>query len=88
MELEDLIDAHLAGDSPDVPADLRDAYERAVAAHRALCTALTEATAGPGDDRRPPARSHPVRLGRDATPNAPGHYPSWRNGDGAASARA
>jgi predicted Ser/Thr protein kinase len=62
MELEDLIDAHLAGDSPDVPADLRDAYERAVAAHRALCTALTEATAGPGGDRHPPALPAPYEL--------------------------
>ena len=62
MELEDLIDAHLAGDSPDVPADLRDAYERAVAAHRALCAALTEATAGPGGDRHPPSLPAPYEL--------------------------
>jgi predicted Ser/Thr protein kinase len=62
MELEDLIDAHLAGESPDVPADLRDDYERAIAAHRALYTALNEETAGPGGDRHPPALPAPYEL--------------------------
>jgi tetratricopeptide (TPR) repeat protein/predicted Ser/Thr protein kinase len=58
MSLEDLVDAHLAGERPDVPADLRGEFDRAVAGHAALLAALAEpAATGPFPaiaDRPPP----------------------------------
>src|SRR5204863_8841687 len=48
--------AHLAGEQPDVPAELRPEFERAVAAHAALRNALADPATGPylAADRPPP----------------------------------
>jgi predicted Ser/Thr protein kinase/tetratricopeptide (TPR) repeat protein len=56
MNLEDLVEAHLAGEQPDVPAELRDEFDRAVAGHEALQYALGETVAlsEPGPADRPP----------------------------------
>jgi len=57
MDLEDLLEAELAGEHPDVPEPLRRPVERAVAAHEALRAALgeTHAYGGVEADRPPPA---------------------------------
>lgn len=59
MDLEGLVDAYLAGEHPEVPEQLRRAFERAVAAHEALRSALDEDPhrGGPPDRRdRPPPK--------------------------------
>ena len=43
MDLEDLVDAELAGGHPDIPDDLRGLFNRAMAAHEALRAALGDA---------------------------------------------
>ena len=40
------------------------------------------------NSHRPRAKNPPVRPNRRPVPNAPGHRPSWRNGDGKNAARA
>jgi predicted Ser/Thr protein kinase len=42
MSLEDLVEAHIAGEQPEVPAEIRPAFNRAIAAHEALQHALAE----------------------------------------------
>ena len=56
MNLEDLVDAHLAGEKPDIPEELRSEFERAVAGFAALQDALAESATGPyrAGDRPPP----------------------------------
>jgi predicted Ser/Thr protein kinase/tetratricopeptide (TPR) repeat protein len=56
MNLEDVLEAHLAGNKVDVPDELRPEFECAVAGHAALAFALDETigAAGDGDDVRPP----------------------------------
>lgn len=56
-QLEQLLEAHLAGNSPSVPEDLRADFDRAVAGHEALQQALGETVmsgADGADDRPPP----------------------------------
>ena len=45
MNLEDLVEAHLAGENPQVPAELQEDFARAVAGHEALEYALGETIA-------------------------------------------
>jgi tRNA A-37 threonylcarbamoyl transferase component Bud32 len=40
MDLEDFVEAELAGEHPEIPDDLREPFERAMAAHEALRAAL------------------------------------------------
>ncbi len=56
MNLEDLVDAHLAGEQPDVPEAMRPEFERALAGLAALREALVEPATGPyrPGDRPPP----------------------------------
>ena len=56
MNLEDLLEAHVAGEKVSVPDDLRSEFECAVAAHEALAYALGETIAPSGEqgDLRPP----------------------------------
>ncbi|MBI4605847.1 MAG: serine/threonine protein kinase [Planctomycetes bacterium] len=56
MNLEELIEAHLAGESPTVPTELGREFELAIAAHEALRYALGETVIVPetGPDDRPP----------------------------------
>ncbi len=56
MDLEDLVEAELAGERPEVPDELRGPFERAMAAHEALRFALGEGEppAGAEADRSPP----------------------------------
>src|SRR5204863_1158532 len=49
MNLEDLLEAHVAGEKVSVPDDLRSEFECAVAAHEALAYALGETTAPSGE---------------------------------------
>jgi tetratricopeptide (TPR) repeat protein/predicted Ser/Thr protein kinase len=56
MNLEDLIDAHLAGQQPDVPQELRSELAQALVGLRALQDALADSLTGPyrAGDRPPP----------------------------------
>src|SRR5262249_11875083 len=56
MSLEDLVEAHLAGEHPDVPPELDGDFRLAVAGHEALQYALGETVAfrEPGPADRPP----------------------------------
>jgi predicted Ser/Thr protein kinase len=62
MNLEDLIEAHLNGDNPDIPPQQRAEFEQALAGHRALQHALGETILVP--DAAPADRPPPV-LGED-----------------------
>ncbi|MBI4582815.1 MAG: hypothetical protein HY717_02105 [Planctomycetes bacterium] len=42
MNLEDLVEANLAGERPDVPPELRESFDRAVAGHAVIQNALAE----------------------------------------------
>ncbi len=58
MTLEELIEAQLDGQSPEVPEELRAEFERAMAAHRALGEVVDETLVEPStgaEDRLPPA---------------------------------
>src|SRR5437870_4435090 len=58
MDLEDLVEAHLAGERPEVPPDLRESFGRAVAGHAAIQHVLAETILPSGEaatDRPPPA---------------------------------
>jgi predicted Ser/Thr protein kinase/tetratricopeptide (TPR) repeat protein len=68
MNLEDLVDAHLAGEQPDVPAELRTEFERAVAGHTALQAALADPATGPfpaAGDRPPPELPDDYEIERE-----------------------
>ncbi len=56
MDLEDLVEAELAGGRPEIPDDLREPFGRAMAAHEALRAALgsVECPGGSEADRPPP----------------------------------
>src|SRR5437899_2955569 len=56
MSLEDVLEAKLAGKNPEVPTDLRQEFEYAVAAHAALQGVLeaTPSAANADMDRPPP----------------------------------
>ncbi len=56
MDLEDLVEGHIAGEHPEVPDELRRPFERAMAAHEALRSALDETPTREADpaDRTPP----------------------------------
>ena len=57
MTLEDLVEAHLAGEMPEAPAHLRADFERAIAARNAIEYALGETihvSPTSTDDRAPP----------------------------------
>ena len=56
MNLEDLVDEHLAGKNPEVPESLRKEFDYAVAGHAALQEALTDAAtlSSSGPSERPP----------------------------------
>jgi predicted Ser/Thr protein kinase len=57
MNLEDLVEAHLNGETTDVPGDLRAEFDAALEAHAAIQHALRETILVPemlSDDRSPP----------------------------------
>jgi tetratricopeptide (TPR) repeat protein/predicted Ser/Thr protein kinase len=68
MNLEDLLDAHLASEHPVVPDSLRADFDRALAGHKALCGVLAEAeTVGwavPAD-RPPPVLPEDYEIVRE-----------------------
>jgi predicted Ser/Thr protein kinase len=67
MDLEDLVDAELAGEHPEVPDDLREQFGRAMVAHQALRAALGDALcrAGSGADQSPPLLSEDFEVARE-----------------------
>src|SRR5205085_4278158 len=67
VNLEDLLDAHLAGRQPEVPPELRSEFDRAVAGLQALHGALTDPGTGPDTavDRPPPALPDDYELVRE-----------------------
>jgi predicted Ser/Thr protein kinase/tetratricopeptide (TPR) repeat protein len=67
MDLEDLLEAHIAGERPDVPEPLRAEFDRAVAAHEMLRDAMGETilVGGKADDRPPPELPEDYDLVRE-----------------------
>src|SRR6478609_5280440 len=49
MNLEDLVDAQLAGQNPEVPAELRDDFGCAIAAHQMIQAVLVGDSIPPSD---------------------------------------
>src|SRR5262245_23406980 len=68
MNLEDLVDARIAGDEPVVPDELRDDFTRAIAGHEALEFALGETLLLPETlmaDRPPPTLPDDYEIVRE-----------------------
>jgi predicted Ser/Thr protein kinase len=68
MDLEDLVEAHIAGGEPAVPDELRADFDRAVAGYEALQDALKETVlldGHPADDRPPPELPEDYELVRE-----------------------
>ena len=67
MDLEDLVEAELAGEHPEIPDDLREQFGRAMVAHRALRAALgdVECRAVSEADQSPPLLSEDFEVARE-----------------------
>jgi predicted Ser/Thr protein kinase len=67
MDLEDLVDAELAGEHPEIPDDLRAQFGRAMVAHEALRAALGDVgcRAGTEADQSPPLLSEDFEVARE-----------------------
>ncbi|MBI3866760.1 MAG: serine/threonine protein kinase [Planctomycetia bacterium] len=68
MNLEDLVDAGIAGDEPAIPDELRDDFARAIAGYKALQFALGETILLPestGPERPPPVLPDDYEIQRE-----------------------